>query len=224
MTTDNELELEQVFHDDHGPPMTKLMEQANSSYFTEETDMVSLSEAEGEHDDGQHCTGAIRICDFLCDDETDSLSFTTFRSSLEGDMEDEVSLPGGIPREIAVLSQDAPMGRDQVTDVHQRLLIAETLAQTFKAKMQSADDLTDNLHAYLRQAQTYAEDVLADRDELLQQIQEMQENDQAFLDQYMLLKFIMASSLCYYICGGSPILLTCSVFLNLLVDTLNAFV
>jgi hypothetical protein len=222
----NKMECTVEFREDFDRPSSmtnKAITQANSSYLTEETEAISFSE-EGDEVLGP-CTGAIVIDDFLYDDEKDSVSVATLRTSLLDGMDEQVTLfSDGIPKEIVVLNEDALSRNDQDCDVHQRLLIAETLAQSYKAKMLSTEDLIDNLHEFLRQAQTYAEDVLADRNELLQQIQEMQEEEQTNLDQRMLLKVIMASSLCYYMCGGSPIFLTSSVILNLLADTVNALV
>jgi hypothetical protein len=193
----------------------------NFSYCTVGTETTSFSEDGDEHDE-PFSTGAFRIDDLLnIVDGEDSLSEAAIRTSfIDCDASLEF-LAEGLPREIIVLDEGV-LEAEGVTDVHQRLRIAETLVMTYKAKMQSTENMADNLHEYLRQAQTYAEDVLADRDELLREIENMHEEEQSRMDQLMFLKVIMASSLCYYICGGSPMILTYSVGLYLVADTLNS--
>lgn len=222
-----ELPTPMITSDTDGPSITKDIVQANRSFLTAETYTASFSEEGDEKDHSGPCIGAIRIDDFLLvsDDEKDSISVVTSRTSLlDCTNDNDVVMPDGIPREIFVLDEDAFSREQEVTDIHQRLLLAETLAQSYKAKMQSTEELTDNLHEYLKQAQTIAEDLLADRNNLLQQVHEMEKEERTHLDQYMLMKVIMASSLCYYMLGGSPIFLTCSVGLNLIADTVNAIV
>ncbi len=188
----------------------------NESSCTIETVTTSFSEDVDECAEDQYYPNPpLRIDDFLWCDYDDSTSQASVPSILD-DMEDENSIDGP-PRDIFVLHEDACSIAEE-SDIHQRLHIAETLAYSFKAKMKSTEELTDTLYEYLKQAQTYSEDVLADRNKLLQEIELMQEEEQSQIDQRMFLKLIMASCLCYYMCGGSPFFLTCSVILNLLAD------
>ena len=192
---------------------------------------------EPQQDELLFSTGAFRIDDLLHlvgdddeDDERDSVSMAAIRTSLiDGDDHSFDFIADGLPREIIVLEdeeEDTAMETREgnVTDVSQRLRIAETLVRTYRDKMRSTEDMTDNLHEFLIKAQTYAEDVLADRDELLREIETMHEEEQLRMDKLLLLKVLMASSLCYYVCGGSPALLTYSVGFFLLVDTLSTLV
>lgn len=211
------------------PPKSEVVSAGNGvnfSYCTVGTEATSFSEDGDEHDAPYEpfSSGVFRIDDlFSVEDEQDSLSMAVMRTSVvDGDNSVDF-VAEGLPREIVVVGEDV-LDVEEDIDVHQRLRIAETLAQTYKAKVQSTETMADNLTEYLRQAQVYAEDVLADRDELLREIESMQDEEQSRLDQLMLLKVIMASSLCYYVCGGSPMILTVSVGLFLAVDALNTLV
>ena len=210
------------------------------------TETTSFSdEGDGDEYEGVEplfSTGAFRIDDLLRlvgddndedNDERDSIAgsmavIRTSSSLLDGDDHSFDFMAEGLPREIIVLEEgddNAMETREgNVTDVSQRLRIAETLVRTYRDKMRSTEDMTDNLHEFLIKAQTYAEDVLADRDELLREIETMHEEEQLRMDKLLLLKVIMASSLCYYVCGGSPAILTYSVGFFLLVDTLSTLV
>jgi len=206
---------------DERPVFAKLPLQANCSYLTDDTEATSFSEDGDEHEVSLQYYGACRIDDFVFGDEKDSMFVASMQSSLN-DL-DEGIRSEGLPQEIMVIEEDKGSICDEEIDVHDRLKIAETLAQTYKAKIHSTEELTDCLHDYLKQAQAFAEDVLADRNELLQQVQDMQEEEQIRMDQSVPLKVILASSLFYYACGGSPIFLACSVGLSLLFDAVNAF-
>jgi len=193
------------------------------SHSTVGTETTSFSE-DGDENDMVYepfSTGVFRIDDLYS--EEDSTSNAAIRTSLIDGENSLEFIAEGLPREIIILDDDALESADDA-DIHQRLKIAETLVRTYRAKMQSTENLTDSLHDYLRHAQTYAEDVLADREELLREIEHMQEEEQARMDRLMLFKLIMACSLCYYACGGSPAFLIYSVGLYLVADTLNSFV
>ena len=222
-------------HNQQPPP-----KGVNYSHCTVGTETTSFSDDGEEPDvllDEPFSTGAFRIDDLFNSlvgdddddqeeeaDEPDSVSMAAIRTSLmDGDNSLEF-LVDGLPREIIVLGEEALETEEEVTDVHQRLRIAETLVSTYRDKMNSTEAMTDNLQEYLAQAQTYAEDVLADRDELLREIETLHQEEQSRMDKLMFLKVIMASSLCYYLCGGSPVILTYSVGFFLMADTLSTLV
>ena len=182
----------------------------NADWSIDDTVTTSFSEDFDENDDcGMNSSSSLGVGGFSCH---------SIKNTLWGDDDDDYL--EGLPRDVLVVDEDA-MCMDESKDVYQRLQIAETLAQSLKAKMKSTEQMTDCLHDYLRQAQTYAEDVLADRNELLKEVEAMHEEVQKQMDQQVLLKVLMGSSLCYYMCGGTPFFLTCSVGLSLLVDFMN---
>eukprot|EP00429_Kryptoperidinium_foliaceum_P010630 CAMPEP_0176002516 /NCGR_PEP_ID=MMETSP0120_2-20121206/686_1 /TAXON_ID=160619 /ORGANISM="Kryptoperidinium foliaceum, Strain CCMP 1326" /LENGTH=221 /DNA_ID=CAMNT_0017335105 /DNA_START=133 /DNA_END=798 /DNA_ORIENTATION=- len=196
----------------------------SDSYATADTDTTSVSEFSDEYEPVSvppFSTGAFRLDDFMeedCNDD-DTLSVITRQTSLiEYEEESAGSLP---PQEIVILNEDALEQNETVGDIQQRLKIAETLARSYKEKAESTEELTDALQEHLRQAQDYAESALADRDELLRHVEAMHEEERNRLNQSLMIKVAMASSLFYYLCGGSSAFLVGSVGLNLLSDAWN---
>lgn len=204
-----------------GTLLTSIKDLNESSYY-DETVTTSFSDDVDEFGESQDdFSGSLRVDTFPFRQEPILPSHANATPSL--DALEEIDLVEGIPRDVYVI-YEGDHSVDEGSDIHQRLQIAETLVMSFKAKMKSTEALTDTLYEYLRQAQIYADDVLADRNKLLKEMEMMQEEVQSQLDQRILLKVIMALSLFYFLCGGSHFLLTCSVCLNLLVDVLIAVV
>lgn len=197
----------------------------NFSHCTVGTETTSFSEDGDENDamDEPFSTGVFRIDDLLsCADENDSLSVAAPQTGSLGDADTtEMFADQGLPREIVVLDEDALDTDYGTDDIHQRLRIAQALAKSYKAQIQSTEDMTDHLHEHLKQAQNYAEDVLADRDDLLREIATLQNDEQRRMDQYMFLKAAVACSVCYYLCGGSPVVLSFSAGIYLVFDAVN---
>jgi len=136
---------------------------------------------------------------------------------------------GNIPVEVVVINDDEeniPAIRGHVVkeDVEQKLRQFEILITSYRSKLQSSENLTNSLHKYLRQTQGYAENLLSERKELIDIIQEMEKDDNRRDDQELLLKFIMCSSLCIYLFGGSPKFLVAAVVLQLTVTLVNIIV
>lgn len=191
--------------------------KTNLSLFTETTETTtSFSEHDDVDDPRVH-----RLDPFMGesddDDEPDSMSIPSVRTSLD-DLDE--NLPDGLPGEILVIDEEGT-GGEQAADIQHRLMIAESLAQTYKAKMKSTEELADSLHEYLAKAQQYAEDVLADRNELLGTIHEMEREEATKSDQTTLMKVVMGFSLLCCMCGGSYSFLMCSVGLFLVSDVVN---
>lgn len=134
-----------------------------------------------------------------------------------------------IPLEVIIINDDAgdfaPV-RGQVVneDLERNLKKCETLIASYKDKLKSSENLNGALHRYLRQTQGYAENLLSEREELLGIIQDMEKEDNRRVDQELLLKFIMCTSLFFYMCGGSQQFLVGAVALQLLVTVVNMFV
>lgn len=99
--------------------------------------------------------------------------------------------------------------------------LLQRVIHSYKERFQSTSQENDTLHDLLRQAQAYAEDLLHQREELVQIMEKMEEDMSQHDDQQLLLKVIMLSSLLVYLCGGSPIFLVAAVGLQLLVTLIN---
>lgn len=199
--------------------------KTNLSLFTETTETTTSF---SEQDDMDRRLYRIdpSLEDSEDEDEPDSMSIPSARSSLN-ELDDNLymddNLPDGVPGEILVIDEEVA-SNDQIVDVNHRLMIAESLAQTYKAKMKSTEELADSLHEYLGKAQQYAEDVLADRNELLSAIHEMETEEKKMNDQSSLMKLVMGFSLLCCLCGGSYSFLMCSVGLFLISDVVNSLV
>lgn len=140
------------------------------------------------------------------------------------------SLTQSIPLEVVIITDDSeeniPAIRGHIVkeDVERRLKKFETLIVTYRSKVKSSEHLNNALHKYLRQTQGYAENLLSERQELLDVIDEMEKEDTRRVDQELLLKFIMASGLFLHLLGGSHQFLVASVVLQLIVTAVNVIV
>jgi len=141
-------------------------------------------------------------------------------------MSDECALSQSIPLEVVIINDDAeniPSIRGHVVkeDVDRKLKQYETLLVSYQQKLRSSENLNSSLHKYLRQTQGYAEDLLSDRQELLEFIKDVEQEDNRRIDQELLLKFIMCSGLFFYLFGGSHQFLVGTVVLQLMVTVVN---
>jgi conjugal transfer/entry exclusion protein len=109
-------------------------------------------------------------------------------------------------------------------DVERRLQQFQTVISSYKNRLKSSEHLNNSLHKYLRQTQGYAENLLSERQELIDIINEMEKEDTRRVDQELLLKFIMCSSLFLYFFGGSHQFLVATVVLQLIVTAVNIIV
>lgn len=134
-----------------------------------------------------------------------------------------------VPLEVVVINDDEeaiPSIRGTIVkeDVERRLQQFEMLITTYRNRLKSAEHLNDSLHKYLRQTQGYAENLLSERKELIDIIEDMEKEDTQRVDQELMLKFIMCSSLFLYLFGGSHQFLAASVALQLVVTVVNIVV
>ena len=139
------------------------------------------------------------------------------------------SLTQDIPLEVVVITDDEqniPSIRGQIVreDVERRLKNFETLVLTYRDKLKSSEHLNASLHKYLRQTQGYAENLLSERQELIDIINEMEKEESRRIDQELLLKFMMCSSLGLYLLGGSHQFLVGTVVLQLVYTVINVLV
>lgn len=134
-----------------------------------------------------------------------------------------------IPLEVVVINDDEvhiPSVRGHIVkeDVERRLQQFDTVISSYKNRLKSSEHLNNSLHNYLRQTQGYAENLLSERQELIDVINEMEQEDTRRVDQELLLKFIMCSSLFLYLFGGSHQFLVATVVLQLVVTVVNVVV
>lgn len=139
------------------------------------------------------------------------------------------SLTQSIPLEVVIITDDEeniPSIRGHIVkeNVERRLKKLETLISSYKDKIASSENLNSSLHKYLGQTQSYAENLLSERQELIDIILEMEREDNRRVDQDLLLKFIMCSSLFLYLLGGSHKFLVATVVLQLVVTIVNIIV
>jgi len=136
------------------------------------------------------------------------------------------SLTQDIPLEVVVITDDEeniPSIRGHIVreDVERRLKKFESLILTYKDKLRSSESLNATLHKYLRQTQSYAENLLSERQELIDIINEMDKEETRRVDQELLLKFMMGSSLAVHLLGGSHQFLVGTVVLQLVYTFVN---
>lgn len=136
------------------------------------------------------------------------------------------SLTQDIPLEVVVITdeeENIPSIKGHIVreDVERRLKKFETLIVTYRDKLKSSEHLNASLHKYLRQTQGYAEELLSERQELIDIINEMEKEETRRIDQDLLLKFLMCSSLALYLLGGSNQFLVGSVVLQLVYTFVN---
>ena len=139
------------------------------------------------------------------------------------------SLTQTIPLEVVIVNDDEeniPSIRGHIVkeDVERRLQQFQTVISSYKNRLKSSEHLNNSLHKYLRQTQGYAENLLSERQELIDIINEMEKEDTRRVDQELLLKFIMCSSLFLYFFGGSHQFLVATVVLQLIVTAVNIIV
>jgi hypothetical protein len=139
------------------------------------------------------------------------------------------SLTQSIPLEVVVITDDEeniPSIRGHIVkeNVERRLKKLETLISSYRDKLASSEKLNNSLHKYLGQTQSYAENLLSERKELTDIILEMEREDNRRMDQDLLLKFIMCSSLFLYLLGGSHKFLVATVVLQLVVTVVNIII
>jgi hypothetical protein len=195
------------------------MSEANRSNRTEVTDASSFSEEDLIPRDPHVGESSEECLDLIEEDERDSFSWSSTESSLYGSEESEW-LPEGMPSEIVVF-EDSVTESDEMLDTHKRLKVAESLVESYKAKMQSTENLTESLNRYLRKTQDVAEDLLAERNGLLGAIKEMEQEEASSNEQGSLLKMIICFSLFVYMCGGSEFYLVASVGFFLFADLIS---
>jgi len=136
------------------------------------------------------------------------------------------SLTQDIPLEVVVINdeeENIPSIRGHIVreDVERRLKKFETLTVTYRDKLKSSEHLNSSLCKYLRQTQGYAEELLSERQELLDIINEMEKEETRRIDQDLILKFMMSSSLALYLLGGSNQFLVGTVALQLVYTFVN---
>jgi len=139
------------------------------------------------------------------------------------------SMTQEIPLEVVIITdgeENIPSIRGHIVkeDVERRLKKFEILIVSYKDKLKSSENLNSSLHKYLRQTQSYAENLLSERQELVDIINEMEKEDIRRFDQELLLKFIMCSSLFLYLFGGSHQFLVATVVLQLIFTFVNIVV
>jgi arsenate reductase-like glutaredoxin family protein len=105
-----------------------------------------------------------------------------------------------------------------------QLELFQTLLLSYKHKLQSTSHENDTLYNLLRQARAYAEDLLNEREKLVQAVEEMEQDVSQHKDQQLLLKVIMLFSLLVYLSGGSPGFLIAAVGLQLLATFINLII
>jgi len=153
----------------------------------------------------------------------------TEQSYTMGELGGSESLTQNIPLEVVIITDDEeniPSIRGTIVkeDVERRLMKLETLIDSYRNKLKSSENLNNALHKYLRQTQGYAENLLSERHELIDIINEMEKEEIQRVDQDLLLKFIMCSSLFIYLFGGSHKFLVATVVLQLIVTVVNIIV
>ena len=157
-------------------------------------------------------------------EEDDSMEVSLGLSS-----EDEtlpLYLPDGIPSEVMILhDSDETADRDDSPvsskpDM-QQLEMHTTMLKSYRDKLQASNSENDALQDLLKQTQEYAEELLNERKELLQVIEELENECNERNDQELLLKVIVLFSLGVYACGGSAEFLAAAVVLQLFVTLVN---
>ena len=162
--------------------------------------------------------------------------------STEDTYEDELSqfsLSEDIPLEVVIINDDYGAvgggkkipssirgGRDDDAafdqeEMDRRLKMYESVISSYKHKLKSSENLNNNLQKFLRQTQGYAENLLSDRQELITVIEDIEKEDNRRVDQELMMKFILCSSLLFNLFGGSHLFLTGAVVLQLIVTIVS---
>lgn len=143
--------------------------------------------------------------------------------NLDNDDNNSISSPlsQDIPSEVVIIHDDEedsiPTTRCPIVneDIERRMQMYETVIVSYKQKVRSSESMNSSLHKYLRQTQGYAENLMSEREELLEVIQDMEQEDNRRIDQELVLKFIMCTALIFNLFGGSHLFLVASVVLQL---------
>lgn len=152
--------------------------------------------------------------------------------SLDDNNEIYDDLPIRIPSEVVVITDDdfgdgddhgalSPLQGAALNKTEQKLHMYENLLASYREKIKSSEDLTDTLHEYLRQTQGYAEDLLSQRQELVESIEEMEREDNQRSDLETLCLAVTFCSLVVYLSGGSHEFLVAAVMLHVVVSVIN---
>jgi len=152
-------------------------------------------------------------------------SYTTMSEESESDS----LFASDIPLEVIIINDDevnmsSTQGSAVSEDVEHRLKIYESTLESYRLKLKSTEDLNDSLHKYLRQTQGYAEDLMSEREELVNVIKDMEKDNTRRIDQDLLLKAVMCSGLFFYLFNGSHQFLVGAAVLQLIVTLVNIFV
>ena len=134
-----------------------------------------------------------------------------------------VSQSGADPTTVHVEASTAAVAA-RLTKAKARIRMYENLVSMYRKKIKSSDELTDSLNDYLRQTQGYADDLLNQRSELVETIEEMERDDEKRNDQETLCLVITSCSLVVYFLGGSHQFLVAAVMLQLVVGFVNTFI
>eukprot|EP00536_Pseudo-nitzschia_multiseries_P002055 jgi/Psemu1/283456/fgenesh1_pg.27_\ len=134
---------------------------------------------------------------------SDNTGSTEQSYTMSGEHGGPNSVSQHIPLEVVIINEDAeniPSIRGHIVDedIERKLRDYEALIVSYKNKLKSSENLNSTLHKYLTQTQGYAENLLSERHELLDIIKDMEHEDNQRIDQELLLKFIMCTSLLLY--------------------------
>jgi hypothetical protein len=133
--------------------------------------------------------------------------------------------PDGIPTEVTVFHHAAASFLNSSTESGEtdlrKFQMYETLLASYKDKLEWSERLNNSSYEYLRETQRYAEDLLAQREELVAVIEQIENDENRRNDQELLLKGITCSSLLFYLAGGSHHYLIAAVVLQLFVAVVN---
>ncbi|KAG7350341.1 hypothetical protein IV203_009701 [Nitzschia inconspicua] len=223
----------------------------NNNNNNNDIDRLTIFQLDSWSDDNEvHCkrknrSGALsQKSSFLSGHEDATLSITTTPSSSSSSPLSEQklslsrpihSLPEGIPSEVIIIRDHTETslrgsilwsddllqdGNDRLQQQQQEHLY-RTLLNMCREKLRATSHENDTLHEFLRQTKGYVEDLLVQRDELIQAIDQLEEDVSQRSDQELLLKVIMLCSLFMYLTGGSPKFLVAAVGLHLFVTFVN---
>ena len=150
--------------------------------------------------------------------------------SLQGLVDDSSSLMSsdGVPSEIMVFNdRDEFMSVVQVEDednnvedaaFKEQLKAMRNLISSLKSKATSSERLADSLDVELDHTKMFAEDLLIQRNTLIQTIEDMEETQERRNEQSFLMKMLLCFALVIYFLGGNQEFLVIAVCLYLMAD------
>jgi predicted RNase H-like nuclease (RuvC/YqgF family) len=97
----------------------------------------------------------------------------------------------------------------------------QTLLESYKHKLESSERLNDSLNDYLQKTHKYVEDLVHQRDELLEVVEEIENEESQRNDQELLLKVVVLFTLLVFVSGGSHQYLVAAVLLQMFVTLVN---